>query len=250
MRAMVFHGPGDLRHEEVPLPLPEAGGLVMKVEAALTCGTDVKTLRRGHPVMIPRVPTVFGHEFAGTVSAVGAGVPVETMLAEERSLLDLVGGDVTRMRARLAGPERAKMDQYLESLRGVERQLGELARGSSCPTAVSPGAALDRGGLDADVIAAHVAVTFAAQQCGLTRVSHVSIHGYSSPHIPYKWLGDRGGCGRWPGPWPQENVGIIAQWVRRGGRGRRAGHARSKFGATSYDRGGSSKQQGRADDNA
>src|SRR5262245_50741772 len=71
---MVFHGPGDLRYEEIPLPSPEAGGLVMKVEAALTCGTDVKTLRRGHPVMIPRVPTVFGHEFAGTVSALGAGV--------------------------------------------------------------------------------------------------------------------------------------------------------------------------------
>jgi L-iditol 2-dehydrogenase len=71
---MVFHGPGDLRYEQVPVPEPEAGGLVMKVEAALTCGTDVKTLRRGHPVMIPHVPTVFGHEFAGTVSALGAGV--------------------------------------------------------------------------------------------------------------------------------------------------------------------------------
>ncbi|HEU4438686.1 MAG TPA: zinc-binding dehydrogenase, partial [Methylomirabilota bacterium] len=40
----------------------------------LTCGTDVKTLRRGHPVMIPRVPTVFGHELAGVVTAVGRGV--------------------------------------------------------------------------------------------------------------------------------------------------------------------------------
>jgi L-iditol 2-dehydrogenase len=47
---------------------------VLRVEAALTCGTDVKTLRRGHPVMLPRVPTVFGHEFAGTVTAVGLGV--------------------------------------------------------------------------------------------------------------------------------------------------------------------------------
>jgi L-iditol 2-dehydrogenase len=74
MRAMVFHGPGDLRYEHVPIPNPPPGGLVMKIEAALTCGTDVKTLRRGHPVMIPHVPTVFGHEFAGAVSAVGAGV--------------------------------------------------------------------------------------------------------------------------------------------------------------------------------
>ena len=57
------------------MPEPEPGGLVMRVEAALTCGTDVKTLRRGHPVMIPRVPTVFGHELAGVVTAVGQGAP-------------------------------------------------------------------------------------------------------------------------------------------------------------------------------
>jgi L-iditol 2-dehydrogenase len=71
---MVFHGPGDLRAEELPVPVPGAGEVVLKIDAALTCGTDVKTLRRGHPVMIPKIPTVFGHELAGTVSAVGAGV--------------------------------------------------------------------------------------------------------------------------------------------------------------------------------
>jgi L-iditol 2-dehydrogenase len=74
MRAQVFHGPGDLRFEEIPMPEPEAGGVVVRVQAALTCGTDVKTLRRGHPVMIPHVPTVFGHELAGVVTAVGRGV--------------------------------------------------------------------------------------------------------------------------------------------------------------------------------
>jgi L-iditol 2-dehydrogenase len=74
MRAVVFHGPGDLRYEEVEWPSPAHGEVVVRIEAALTCGTDVKTLRRGHPVMIPRVPTVFGHELAGTVSAVGTGV--------------------------------------------------------------------------------------------------------------------------------------------------------------------------------
>jgi L-iditol 2-dehydrogenase len=71
---VVFHGPGDLRQEELPWPEPGPGEIVVTIAAALTCGTDVKTLRRGHPVMIPRVPTVFGHELAGTVSAVGAGV--------------------------------------------------------------------------------------------------------------------------------------------------------------------------------
>jgi L-iditol 2-dehydrogenase len=74
MRAVVFYGPRDLRWEEVPTPTPGPGEVVVRVEAALTCGTDVKTFRRGHPVMIPRVPTVFGHELAGTVAAVGAGV--------------------------------------------------------------------------------------------------------------------------------------------------------------------------------
>ena len=74
MRAVVFHGPGDLRYEDVPWPEPGPGEMVLRIEAALTCGTDVKVRRRGHPVMIPRVPTVFGHEFAGTIAAVGAGV--------------------------------------------------------------------------------------------------------------------------------------------------------------------------------
>jgi len=73
VRAQVFHGPGDLRFEELPIPEPRAGEIVIKIEAALTCGTDVKVLRRGHPVMIPQVPTVFGHEFAGTVTRVGSG---------------------------------------------------------------------------------------------------------------------------------------------------------------------------------
>jgi L-iditol 2-dehydrogenase len=74
MRAQVFYGPGDLRYEEVPVPEPGRGEVLLRIEAALTCGTDVKTLRRGHPVMIPRLPTIFGHELAGTIVALGAGV--------------------------------------------------------------------------------------------------------------------------------------------------------------------------------
>src|SRR5215510_16267850 len=74
MNAQVFYGPGDLRFEERPVPEPGPGEIVVSIEAALTCGTDVKVLRRGHPVMIPHVPTVFGHELAGTVTRVGGGV--------------------------------------------------------------------------------------------------------------------------------------------------------------------------------
>lgn len=74
MRAQVFYGPGDLRFEEIPVSDPGPGELQVEVGAALTCGTDVKTLRRGHPVMIPHLPTVFGHELAGTVTAIGGSV--------------------------------------------------------------------------------------------------------------------------------------------------------------------------------
>jgi L-iditol 2-dehydrogenase len=74
MRAQVFYGPGDLRYEDVPIPEPGPGEVLLRIEAALTCGTDVKTLRRGHPIMLPKLPTVFGHELAGTIVGVGPGV--------------------------------------------------------------------------------------------------------------------------------------------------------------------------------
>lgn len=56
------------------MPGPGPGEAVVRIEAALTCGTDVKVLRRGHPLMIPHVPTGFGHEFAGTIARLGPGV--------------------------------------------------------------------------------------------------------------------------------------------------------------------------------
>jgi len=74
MRAVTFHGPGDIRYGTVPLPGPGPGEVLVRVQVALTCSTDIKTFRRGHPVMIQEIPTVFGHEFAGEVAAVGEGV--------------------------------------------------------------------------------------------------------------------------------------------------------------------------------
>jgi L-iditol 2-dehydrogenase len=74
MKAAVFYGPGDLRVESVPEPEPGPGELVVKVGAATTCGTDVKSYRRGHPTIFPNLPSLFGHEFAGRIEAVGDGV--------------------------------------------------------------------------------------------------------------------------------------------------------------------------------
>ena len=74
MKAIQYYGPKDIRYEEVTVKPPQEGEVVVKVMAALTCGTDVKTFRRGHPVLIKKVPSGFGHEFAGIVEKVGNSV--------------------------------------------------------------------------------------------------------------------------------------------------------------------------------
>jgi len=74
MKAVMFYGPENIKCEEVQIPEIGEGELLVKVMSALTCGTDVKTYRRGHPVLIKKVPSGFGHEFAGIIEKVGAGV--------------------------------------------------------------------------------------------------------------------------------------------------------------------------------
>jgi len=74
MRAAVLHGQEDVRIEELPVPEPGPGEVLLRHEAALTCGTDVKVYRRGYHARMLRPPTVFGHEVAGVVEAVGEGV--------------------------------------------------------------------------------------------------------------------------------------------------------------------------------
>src|ERR1700686_185646 len=74
MMAAVLYGKEDLRLEQVPVPRAEAGELVVRVGAALTCGTDLKVYRRGYHAMMLKPPMPFGHEFAGAIAEVGAGV--------------------------------------------------------------------------------------------------------------------------------------------------------------------------------
>jgi len=74
MKAVRFYAPQDIRYEEVKITPPKKGEVVVKIKAALTCGTDVKTFRRGHPVLIKKVPSGFGHEFSGVIDQLGEGV--------------------------------------------------------------------------------------------------------------------------------------------------------------------------------
>jgi L-iditol 2-dehydrogenase len=67
VRAARLYAPGDLRIEDVPKPEPRPGEVLVQVEVALTDGTDLKTFRRGHPVLLKESPAPFGHEFCGLV---------------------------------------------------------------------------------------------------------------------------------------------------------------------------------------
>lgn len=71
MNAVRFYAPEDIRYEQTEIKMPKAGEVRVKIEAALTCGTDLKTYRRGHPVLIKHTPSGFGHEFAGIIDSVG-----------------------------------------------------------------------------------------------------------------------------------------------------------------------------------
>jgi L-iditol 2-dehydrogenase len=72
MRAGYLVEPGRVEVREADVPQAQPGGLVVRVRVALTDGTDLKAFRRGHPLM--PMPTRFGHEFSGDVTAVGEGV--------------------------------------------------------------------------------------------------------------------------------------------------------------------------------
>lgn len=74
MNAIQFYEPLNIKYEEVNINDPKDGEVQIKIMAALTCGTDVKTYRRGHPVLIKKIPSGFGHEFSGVITKVGKNV--------------------------------------------------------------------------------------------------------------------------------------------------------------------------------
>ena len=78
MRAAVLYGAEDLRVETVPLPPPEPGGMIVRLDTALTCGTDLKVWRRGYHATMIKIPGILGHEAAGIVVELGAGAVSQT----------------------------------------------------------------------------------------------------------------------------------------------------------------------------
>jgi L-iditol 2-dehydrogenase len=74
MKVAMLHGVKDLRVEDVEMPKVGTGEVLVKVKAATTCGTDLKIFQRGYVEKIIKLPTIFGHEWAGEVIDIGEGL--------------------------------------------------------------------------------------------------------------------------------------------------------------------------------
>ncbi len=71
MRAAVYRGIDEVRCETIPVPEIGAGEVLVRIDTCGVCGTDLKKIHTGSHA----APRVFGHEMAGTIAAVGEGVP-------------------------------------------------------------------------------------------------------------------------------------------------------------------------------
>ena len=142
MRALILHGPGDLRLEDVPDPVPGDGDVLLQVEVALTDGTDLKAYRRGHPVLLGELPSPFGHEVCGIDVATGRRVvaansaPCGRCAACRRGqetlcehLLPLLNGAYAEL---LLVPERIASKNLLAVPPGLPPEVAALAEPLAC----------------------------------------------------------------------------------------------------------------------
>ncbi len=74
MTAAVLYGREELKIEQVEIPKPGPGDLLIRVKAALTCGTDLKVWRQGYHARMIVPPAIFGHELSGIVEEAGENV--------------------------------------------------------------------------------------------------------------------------------------------------------------------------------
>jgi L-iditol 2-dehydrogenase len=128
VRALIFHGPGDLRLEEVPDPEPGLGDVLVRVEVALTDGTDLKAFRRGHPVLLGDLPSLFGHEFCGIDVATGRRV-VAANSDGDLSDLQLLNGAYAEL---LVVPERIARVNLLPVPDGMTAEVAALVEPLAC----------------------------------------------------------------------------------------------------------------------
>ncbi len=124
MRAWALFGPGDLRPVTKPVPAPGHAEVLIKIEAVAICGTDIEIYRKGLPAMIEGGSPfngrhVIGHEYVGTVVALGASV-------DEFAIGDRV---VVEIHAGCGRCERCRHGMYTSCLNYSFRAKGHRANG-------------------------------------------------------------------------------------------------------------------------
>ena len=159
MKAAVLHGREDIRIESVPVPQAAPGELIVRVGAALTCGTDLKVFRRGYHARMIVPPALFGHELAGTVVEAGEGVS------------DFVPGD------RVVALNSAPCGQCYFCRRGQENLCDDLL--------FNNGAYAEFIRIPARIVAAntlHIPDHVALEHAALTEPLACAVHGFEDSH--------------------------------------------------------------------
>ena len=75
VKAAILHGKEKIKIEYVAPPALKPGEVRIRIEAALTCGTDLKVFKRGYHAKMIVPPAVFGHELAGVISEIAPLAP-------------------------------------------------------------------------------------------------------------------------------------------------------------------------------
>ncbi len=87
MKAAILHGREKIQIEDITPPALKPGEVRIRIEAALTCGTDLKVFKRGYHAKMIVPPAVFGHELAGVISEVAdgrAGSPLAAVCPDDK----------------------------------------------------------------------------------------------------------------------------------------------------------------------
>lgn len=130
MRALLFHGPGDLRLEDVPRPEPGPGDVLVQIEVALTDGTDLKTFRRSHPLLLDNLPSPFGHEFCGVDVSTGRRVvAANSAPTKDGSPRPLLNGAYAEL---LVVPERIASVNMLRVPNGLAAEVAAMIEPLAC----------------------------------------------------------------------------------------------------------------------
>ena len=134
----------------------------------------------------------FGNFVKPSATGEGPDPAVLNLLAERKSVLDCVNGDLTRLSARLPGDERVRLQRHLDSLRDLERKIAPSSGGGGGGAACAPAAPATIDHLnDANYVAVtklQLDIMFMAFACDQTRLAHLMWNGETSQQT-FPWLG-------------------------------------------------------------